>query len=82
MDSEDINELSISYGIAWYEQKAVAVLLTTVSWGKGNRLVPTLSAFLLTNIAKVLAEKFDNKHISTIEEDSEAMMLSNSSNMS
>jgi hydroxylamine reductase len=71
----DINELPISYDIAWYEQKAVAVLLALLYLGvKGIRLGPTLPAFLSPNVAKVLVEKFDIKPIGTVEEDIRAMM--------
>ena len=71
----DINELPVSYDIAWYEQKAVAVLLALLSLGvKGIRLGPTLPAFLSPNVAKVLVEKFDIKPIGTVEEDIAAMM--------
>jgi hydroxylamine reductase len=56
---EDINDLPISYDIAWYEQKAVAVLLALLSLGvKGIRLGPTLPGFLSPNVAKVLVERF------------------------
>jgi hypothetical protein len=56
---EDINELPISYDIAWYEQKAVIVLLALLALGvKHIRLGPTLPAFLSPNVAKVLLEKF------------------------
>jgi hydroxylamine reductase len=72
---DDINELPISYDIAWYEQKAVAVLLALLSLGvKGIRLGPTLPAFLSPNVAKVLVDKFDIKPIGTVEEDITAMM--------
>ena len=55
----DINDLPISFDIAWYEQKAVAVLLALLSLGvKGIRLGPTLPAFLSPNVAKVLGRKF------------------------
>jgi hydroxylamine reductase len=74
----DINELPVSYDIAWYEQKAVAVLLALLSLGvKGIRLGPTLPGFLSPNVAKVLAEKFDIKPIGTVEEDIAAMMAGN-----
>ena len=74
-DLEDINELPISYDIAWYEQKAVAVLLALLFLGvKGIRLGPTLPAFLSPNVAKVLVEKFDIKPIGTVEEDIAAMI--------
>jgi len=71
----DINELPVSYDIAWYEQKAVAVLLALLALGvKGMRLGPTLPAFLSPNVAKVLVEMFDIKPIGTVEEDIAAMM--------
>ena len=61
---EDINDLPISYDIAWYEQKAVTVLLALLHLGvKGIRLGPTLPAFLSENVAKVLVENFDIKGI-------------------
>ncbi len=72
---EDINELPISYDIAWYEQKAVAVLLALLALGvKGIRLGPTLPAFLSPNVAGVLVKNFDIKPIGTVEEDIAAMM--------
>ena len=72
---EDVNDLPISYDIAWYEQKAAAVLLALLSLGvKGIRLGPTLPAFLSPNVAKVLVEKFDIKPIGTVEDDIAAMM--------
>ncbi len=72
---ENINELPLSFDIAWYEQKAVAVLLALLHLGvKGIRLGPTLPAFLSPNVAKVLVENFDIKPIGTVEEDVAAMM--------
>jgi len=72
---EDINELPLSFDIAWYEQKAVAVLLALLSLGvKGIRLGPTLPAFLSPNVAKVLVENFDIKPIGSVEEDVAAIM--------
>lgn len=72
---DDINDLPVSYDIAWYEQKAVAVLLALLSLGvKGIRLGPTLPEFLTPNVASVLVEKFDIKPIGTVEGDVEAMM--------
>jgi hydroxylamine reductase len=72
---DDINELPISYNIAWYEQKAVAVLLALLSLGvKGMRLGPRLPAFLSPNVAKVLVERFDIKPIGTVQDDVAAMM--------
>ncbi|ABL64569.1 hydroxylamine reductase [Chlorobium phaeobacteroides] len=72
---EDINDLPISFDIAWYEQKAVTVLLALLSLGvKGIRLGPTLPEFLTPNVAKVLVETFDIKPISSVRSDVEAMM--------
>ncbi len=71
----DINDLPLSFDIAWYEQKAVLVLLALLSLGvKGIRLGPTLPGFLSPNVAKILVEKFDIKPIATPEEDVAAMM--------
>ncbi|MFH0783598.1 MAG: hydroxylamine reductase [Pseudomonadota bacterium] len=72
---KDINELPISFDIAWYEQKAALVLLALLSLGvRGIRLGPTLPGFLSANVAKTLIEKFDLKGITTPEEDVAAMM--------
>lgn len=72
---EDINDLPISYDIAWYEQKAVTVLLALLYLGvKGIRLGPTLPEFLTPNIAAAIVEKFGLKPIGTVEADIEAMM--------
>ena len=72
---KDINELPISFDIAWYEQKAVAVLLALLYLNvKGIRLGPTLPAFLSPAVAKVLVEKFDIKPIGTAADDVAAMM--------
>lgn len=71
----DINELPISFDIAWYEQKAVAVLLALLYLGvKGMRLGPTLPGFLSPNVAQVLIDKFAITPIGTVEEDIAAMM--------
>lgn len=71
----DINELPISFDIAWYEQKAVAVLLALLFLGvKGIRLGPTLPGFLSPGVAKVLVDNFNIKLIATAEEDIAAMM--------
>jgi hydroxylamine reductase len=73
---DDINELPISYDIAWYEQKAVAVLLALLFLGvKGIRLGPTLPAFVSQNVLKVLVEKFDIKPIGEVKDDIDAMMV-------
>ena len=72
---DDINDLPLSFDIAWYEQKAVLVLLALLSLGvKGIRLGPTLPGFLSPNVAKILVENFDIKAITTPEEDVAAMM--------
>ncbi|MEI7694390.1 MAG: hydroxylamine reductase [Chlorobium sp.] len=72
---EDINDLPISFDIAWYEQKAVTVLLALLSLGvKGIRLGPTLPEFLTPNVAAVLVETFGIKPIGTVHADIEAMM--------
>ena len=72
---KDINELPISFDIAWYEQKAVAVLLALLYLGvKGIRLGPTLPAFASPNVLKVLVEKFNIKPITDSKTDVEAMV--------
>ncbi len=71
----DVNELPISFDLAWYEQKAVIVLLSLLYLGfKGIRLGPTLPAFLSENVAKVLVDKFEIKPIGEVKDDIEAMM--------
>ena len=75
---DDINKLPVSYDIAWYEQKAVAVLLALLFLGvKGIRLGPTLPGFLSPAVAKVVIEKFDLKPIGTVQDDIAAMMAGN-----
>ena len=67
---DDVNQLPIAYNIAWYEQKAVIVLLALLSLGVKNiHLGPTLPAFLSPNVANVLVENFGIGGISTVEED-------------
>ena len=67
---EDINDLPIVYNIAWYEQKAVIVLLSLLYLGVKNiHLGPTLPAFLSPNVAKVLVENFGIAGIGTVEDD-------------
>lgn len=67
---DDINKLPIAYNIAWYEQKAVIVLLALLSLGVKNiHLGPTLPAFLSPNVAKALVENFGISGITTVEED-------------
>ena len=66
----DINELPIVFNIAWYEQKAVIVLLALLYLGVKNiHLGPTLPGFLSPNVVKVLVEKFGIAGITTVEED-------------
>ena len=67
---DDINDLPIVYNIAWYEQKAVIVLLALLYLGVKNiHLGPTLPAFLSPNVAKILVEQFKIAGITTPEED-------------
>ena len=70
LGTESINDLPIVYNIAWYEQKAVIVLLALLALGvKGIHTGPTLPAFFTPDILKVLREKFDIGTISTVEND-------------
>jgi len=67
---EDINQLPIAYNIAWYEQKAVIVLLALLYLGiKNIHLGPTLPGFLSPNVAKVIVEKFGISVKGTVEDD-------------
>ena len=67
---EDINDLPLAFNIAWYEQKAVIVLLALLYLGVKNiHLGPTLPAFLSPNVTKVLVENFDINGITTVDED-------------
>ena len=67
---DDINDLPIVYNIAWYEQKAVIVLLALLYLGVKNiHLGPTLPAFLSPNVAKVLVDNFGISGIGTVEDD-------------
>ena len=69
---DDINDLPIIYNIAWYEQKAVIVLLALLSLGiKNIHLGPTLPAFLSPNVVSVLVEKFGIAGIDNVESDVE-----------
>lgn len=69
---DDINDLPIIYNIAWYEQKAVIVLLALLSLGiKNIHLGPTLPAFLSPNVVNVLVEKFGITGIDSVESDVE-----------
>lgn len=74
-DLDDINKLPITYNIAWYEQKAVIVLLALLYLGVKNiHLGPTLPGFLSPNVAKVLVEKFGIAGINTVDADIEMFM--------
>ncbi len=67
---DDINKLPIAFNIAWYEQKAVIVLLALLYLGVKNiHLGPTLPGFLSPNVAKVLVEKFGIAGVGTVDDD-------------
>jgi hydroxylamine reductase len=71
----DVNGLPLSFIISWYEQKAVAVLLTLLSLGiKNIRLGPTLPAFLTPNLVKILVDKFNIMPVKTAQEDLKAIL--------
>ncbi|WP_089759014.1 hydroxylamine reductase [Halarsenatibacter silvermanii] len=75
VDADDINDLPISYDIAWYEQKAVAVLLGLLAAGvKDIKLGPTLPAFLSENVTSVLVDKFGIAPTSGVQEDVKELM--------
>ncbi|TGE33855.1 hydroxylamine reductase [Desulfosporosinus sp. Sb-LF] len=72
---DDINQLPISYNIAWYEQKAVIVLLALLHLGVKNiHLGPTLPGFLSPNVVKVLVDNFGIAGISNVEDDIKMFM--------
>ena len=72
---KDVNSLPIAFDIAWYEQKAVAVLLALLSLGfKNIRLGPTLPAFLSPHVVKVLSDHFGLKPIGSVDDDVLSMM--------
>lgn len=72
---EDVNELPIEFNIAWYEQKAVCVLLALLSLGfKNIHLGPTLPGFLSPNVANVLVETFGIKGVGDVQSDIQAFM--------
>jgi len=72
---DDINKLPIAFNIAWYEQKAVIVLLALLYLGVKNiHLGPTLPGFLSPNVAKVLVEKFGIAGIGTVDDDIKLFM--------
>ena len=71
----DVNSLPLSFVVSWFEQKAVAVLLTLLHLGiKDFRLGPTLPAFITPNVLNVLVEKFNIKPITTVEADMKAFL--------
>ncbi len=75
LGAADVNELPISFDVAWYEQKAVAVLLALLALGfKNIRLGPTLPAFLSPNVAQFLVENFAVKSIDNPKNDVDQMM--------
>ncbi|MFP4453296.1 MAG: hydroxylamine reductase, partial [Desulfobacterales bacterium] len=70
-----VNDLPLSMVLSWYEQKAVAILLTLLYLGiKDMRLGPSLPAFVSSNVLNVLVDKFDIKPISTPDEDLKAIL--------
>jgi hydroxylamine reductase len=70
-----VNDLPLSLVLSWYEQKAVAILLTLLHLGiKGIRLGPSLPAFITPNVLDVLVKNFDIKPIRTPEEDLKAAL--------
>jgi hydroxylamine reductase len=72
---EDVNDLPIAFNIAWYEQKAVIVLLALLYLGVKNiHLGPTLPGFLSPNVAKVLVEKFGIAGIGQVDDDIKLFM--------
>jgi hydroxylamine reductase len=71
----DVNDLPLSLILSWFEQKAVAILLSLLALDiKGMRIGPTLPAFITPNVLKVLQEKYDLKPITTPEEDLKAIL--------
>jgi hydroxylamine reductase len=70
-----VNDLPLSLVVSWYEQKAVAILLTLLHLGiKNIRLGPSLPAFLSENVLNVLVEKFSIKPIGNVDEDLAEML--------
>jgi hydroxylamine reductase len=70
-----VNELPLSLVVSWYEQKAVAILLTLLYLGiKNIKLGPTLPAFISPNVLNILVEKFNISPIGNVDEDL-ALML-------
>lgn len=74
-NANDINDLPIEFNVAWYEQKAVIVLLALLYLGiKNIHIGPTLPAFVSPNVLKVLVDKFNLSGITTVEEDLKRMV--------
>ena len=74
---DDTNQLPISYNIAWYEQKAVIVLLALLHLGVKNiHLGPTLPAFLSPNVVTILVDTFGIAGIGSVEDDVRLVMAS------
>ncbi|HOV16221.1 MAG TPA: hydroxylamine reductase, partial [Candidatus Cloacimonadota bacterium] len=72
---DDVNKLPLSFDLAWYEQKAVAVLLALLSLGFKNIILgPTLPGFLSPNVAKVITQTFGLRQITNPEDDIRAML--------
>ena len=72
---DDVNKLPLSFDIAWYEQKAVAVLLALLALGfRKVRIGPTLPGFLSPNVAKIIIDAFDLRKTDTVEKDIPAIM--------
>jgi hydroxylamine reductase len=70
-----VNDLPLSLVLSWFEQKAVAILLTLLHLGIRNiRLGPSLPAFVTPNVLKVLNEKFDLMPITTVEQDLQTVL--------
>ena len=75
LKKKGVNDLPLSIICSWYEQKAVAILLSLLSLGiKGIRLGPSLPAFITPNVLNVLVENFDIKPIGTVDEDLKACL--------
>lgn len=70
-----VNELPLSFVLSWYEQKAVAILLSLLHFGIRNiKLGPTLPAFVSPNVLKVLVDKFNIGPVSDVDKDMEGML--------
>ncbi len=79
LNLKDVNDLPLSFNVAWYEQKAVAVLLALLSLGfKNIRLGPTMPEFLSKNVQELIVKKYNVKTITNDPDaDISAMMLGN-----